>query len=348
MGREEETQAALDRALAENRRLRAEVEQLKEALAGHSAPAPESASNDSGAVLCLPSASGIDAVTAPVDKTAKVAFFRSLFRGREDVYAERWRMKDGNWGYRPAGRKNWEAVLASKPEDRSKVDRQTRTLYPLTDEVIRLHLSGKKTVGIYPLLSDETCWLLAADFDKATWQEDALAFVATSKRLGLSAYLERSRSGNGGHVWIFFERPLPAAFARKVGCAILTQTMEQRHHLGLDSYDRFFPNQDTMPKGGFGNLIALPLQWMPRQDGNSLFVDDSLRPYPDQWQLLASVRRVPADQVDWIVNDATRRGQVLGVRASISDAYFEEEPWTLPPSRKKNGDADSRAVPEVN
>src|ERR1017187_8886472 len=270
MRRAEETQAALDRALAENRRLRAEVEQLKDALAGHSAPAPESASNDSGAlaghsapapesasndsgaVLCLPSASGIDAVTAPVDKTAKVAFFRSLFRGREDVYAERWRMKDGNWGYRPAGRKNWEAVLASKPEDRRKVDRQTRTLYPLTDEVIRLHLSGKKTVGIYPLLSDETCWLLAADFDKATWQEDALAFVATSKRLGLSAYLERSRSGNGGHVWIFFECPLPAAFVRKVGCAILTQTMEQRHHLGLDSYDRFFPNQDTMPKGGFG------------------------------------------------------------------------------------------------
>jgi superfamily II DNA or RNA helicase len=335
MRREEETQAALDRALVENRRLRAEVEQLKDALAGHSAPAPESASNDSGAVLCLPSASGIGEATAPADKGTKVAFFRSLFRGREDVYAERWRMKDGNWGYRPAGRKNWEAVLASKPEDRSKVDRQTRTLYPLTDEVIRLHLSGKKTVGIYPLLSDETCWLLAADFDKATWQEDALAFVATSKRLGLSAYLERSRSGNGGHVWTFFERPLPAALARKVGCAILTQTMEQRHHLGLDSYDRFFPNQDTMPKGGFGNLIALPLQWMPRQDGNSLFVDDSLRPYPDQWQLLASVRRVAADQVDWIVNDATRRGQVLGVRASISDAYFEEEPWTLPPSRKR-------------
>jgi hypothetical protein len=104
--------------------------------------------------------------------------------------------KDGKWGYRPAGLKNWEAVLASKPEDRRKVDRQTRTLYPLTDEVIRLHLSGKKTVGIYPLLLDETCWLLAADFDKATWREDVLAFVATSRRLGVSAYLERSRSGN--------------------------------------------------------------------------------------------------------------------------------------------------------
>jgi superfamily II DNA or RNA helicase len=103
----------------------------------------------------------------------------------------------------------------------------------------------------------------------------------------------------------------------------------------LDSYDRFFPNQDTLPKGGFGNLIALPLQWMPRQEDKSVFVDDSLCPYPDQWQLLTSVRRVPADQVDWIVNDAARRGQVLGVSAAISDAYSEEEPWTLPPSRKK-------------
>src|ERR1035441_10576709 len=335
MRREDGTQAALEAALAENKRLRAEIEQLKGALAGHSPLAPEVASSDSGAVPSPPTTFGIGDFAAPADKAAKVALFRSLFRGREDVYAERWRMKNGDWGYRPAGLKNWEAVLASKPEDRRKVDRQTRTLYPLTDEVIRLHLSGKKTVGIYPLLLDETCWLLAADFDKATWREDALAFVATSRRLGLSAYLERSRSGNGGHVWIFFERPLLAAMARKVGCAILTQTMEARHHLGLDSYDRFFPNQDTLPKGGFGNLIALPLQWMPRQEDKSVFVDDSLCPYPDQWQLLASVRRVPADQVDWIVNDATRRGQVLGVRASVSEAYSEEEPWTLPPSRKR-------------
>jgi superfamily II DNA or RNA helicase len=332
---DKETQAALEAALLENRRLRAEVERLRDELAGCLTPAPESASRDPGSIPSPPSASGIGDVAAPADKAAKVCLFRSLFRGREDVYAERWRMKDGNWGYRPACRKNWEAVLASKPEDRVKVDWETRALYPLTDEVIRLHLSGKKTVGVYPLLLDETCWLLAADFDKTTWQEDSLAFVATARQLGLSTYLERSRSGNGGHVWIFFESPCPAVMARKVGCAILTRTMEGRHHLGLDSYDRFFPNQDTMPTGGFGNLIALPLQWMPRQDGNSLFVDESLRPYPDQWQLLASVRRVQADQVDWIVNDAARRGQVLGVRRSVLDAYSEEEPWTLLPSKKR-------------
>src|SRR6266850_672592 len=142
---------------------------------------------------------------------------RSLFRGREDVYAERWRMKDGTWGYRPAGKKDWQAVLASRPKDQKKVDRETRTLYAVTDEVIRQHLQGKKTIGIYPLLVDETCWLLAADFDKKTWQEDSLAFLATCQSARIPAYLERSRSGNGGHVWIFFEVPISAVLARKMG-----------------------------------------------------------------------------------------------------------------------------------
>jgi superfamily II DNA or RNA helicase len=177
---------------------------------------------------------------------------------------------------------------------------------------------------------------LAADFDKKTWEEDSLAFIVTCQRAGVHAYLERSRSGNGGHVWIFFEGPVPAVLARKMGCSLLTQTMERRHQVGLDSYDRFFPNQDTLPKGGFGNLIALPLQWMPRQNGNSLFVDDDLHSYPDQWQFLLSIRRVGADQVEWIVNDATRRGQVMGVKFSITDDDAEgAAPWTLLPSRKK-------------
>ena len=145
MRREEETQAALEAALADNKRLRAEIEQLKDALTGHSAPVPESASGDSRAVRCRPSAE-ISEVTPPADKAAKVALFRSLFRGREDVYAERWRMKDGKWGYRPAGRKNWDAVLASEPEDRKKVDRQTRTLY-------EKRLRGYRAIG-YELESE--------------------------------------------------------------------------------------------------------------------------------------------------------------------------------------------------
>jgi TOTE conflict system, Archaeo-Eukaryotic Primase domain/Type III restriction enzyme, res subunit/Helicase conserved C-terminal domain len=169
----------------------------------HYARAPQSSSE-----RYLPAPSDISQVGTLSDNPAKVALFRSLFRGREDVYAERWRMKDGTWAYRPAGKKDWQAVLASRPEDHKKVDRETRTLYAVTDEVIRQHLTGKKTIGIYPLCVDETCWLLAVDFDKAAWQEDSLAFLATCKRAGIPAYLERSRSGNGGHVWIFFEVPI--------------------------------------------------------------------------------------------------------------------------------------------
>jgi hypothetical protein len=244
--------ARLERALAEGQRLREEVGQLKAILAQHSIPFHELKASQSISERCLPAPSDIAQVGTLSDNQAKIALFRSLFRGREDVYAERWRTKDGTWAYRPAGKKDWQAVLASRPEEHKKVDRQTRTLYAITDEVIRQHLTGKKTIGIYPLLVDETCWLLAADFDKKTWQEDSLAFLATCNSTGIPAYLERSRSGDGGHVWIFFGSPVPAVLSRKMGCALLTRTMERRHHLGLDSYDRFFPNQDTLPKGGFG------------------------------------------------------------------------------------------------
>src|SRR5580693_8919921 len=119
--------------------------------------------------------------------------------------------------------------------------------------------------------------------------KDATAFLAVCRELNVPAVLERSRSGNGGHVWIFFDRAIPATTARKLGCAILTRAMESRHQLGLDSYDRFFPNHDTMPKGGLGNLIALPLQRAPRKQDNSVFIDPDFHPYPDQWQLLSTI-----------------------------------------------------------
>jgi hypothetical protein len=249
MQNERDLQARLEGALAEGQRLREEVRRLKAILAQHSIPLDESLAPKASSERCLPAQSDVAKVGTLSNNQAKLTLFRSLFRGREDVYAERWRTKEGTWAYRPSGKKDWQAILASRPEEHKKVDRQTRTLYAITDEVVRQHLTGKKTIGVYPLLPDETCWFLAGDFDKKTWEEDALAFVATCQRAGVPAYLERSRSGNGGHVWIFFDRPLPAVLARKMGCALLTQTMERRHHLGLDSYDRFFPNQDTMPKG---------------------------------------------------------------------------------------------------
>ncbi len=267
-----------------------------------------------------PAAQPAVAKSAPVlTPDEKVELFRELFRGREDVHAVRWESPDGRKGYSPKSERDWKAYYAAKREDRRRVDKETRKYLPLTDEVIRAHLKGEITVGVYPLLLDETCWFLAADFDKKTWQEDAAAFLATCRDWDVPAALERSRSGEGGHFWIFFDRAISAVVARKLGCALLTRTMERRHQIGLDSYDRFFPNQDTMPKGGFGNLIALPLQKTPREVGNSVFVDDGIVPYPDQWAFLSSVRRMSSAAAESLVSEVQRRGDLIGVRISATE-----------------------------
>lgn len=316
----------------ENIRLREENARLRRLLAVHSIPIPQfPAANPPQTKPVEP--------PPPVDKEERarqrVALFRSLFRGREDVYARRWENADGRHGYMPAAVKDWKAINKSRPEDRKKVDQKTRKFLPLTDAVIEDHLLGKETVGVYALLPDETCWFLAADFDKTTWEYDSLAFLETCQELNVPAALERSRSGKGGHIWIFFERALPAITARKLGCVLLTRTMERRHQVGLDSYDRFFPNQDTMPKGGFGNLIALPLQRAPRKQDNSVFIDHDFHPHPDQWQFLSTIRRMPVDAAEEIVAEAQRKGDLVGVRMSITDDEEAQDPWTLPPSRKR-------------
>jgi len=198
----------------------------------------------------------------------------------------------------------------------------------------RDHQGQAFVAGVYPLLLDETCYFLAVDFDKAGWQTDALAFLHGCRRLGLVAALERSRSGRGAHVWLFFEDAVPAALARRLGSHLLTEAMEDRPDIGLDSYDRLFPNQDTMPQGGFGNLIALPLQKGPRDEGNSVFVDDDLMPWADQWAFLATVGKTTRSDAERIVRDAEHRGRVLGVRLPPQDDG-EDEPWTAPPSRTR-------------
>ena len=321
----------LQSALAEVQRLREENIRLRCLLQEHGIQIP-----------AVQSATGIPVTTSALlsahilvlKAEQQIALFRSLFHGRDDLYAVRWESADGRCGYMPKADRDWKAYLRAKDGDRKKVDRQTRKFRPLTDKVVRGHLIGDHTVGIYPLLHDETCRLLAVDFDKKTWQKDATAFLAVCCELNVPAALERSRSGNGGHVWIFFDQAIPATTARKLGCAILTRAMESRHQLGLDSYDRFFPNQDTMPKGGLGNLIALPLQKLPRADGNSVFVDTEFRPYGDQWTFLASMKRMSIPAAEAVVLEAQRRGDLVGVR--ISSAEDEgQDPWTLPPSRKR-------------
>ena len=198
--------------------------------------------------------------------SAKIELFASLFRGRTDVYPLRFvSKKTGRAGYSPACANEWVRGICEKPRIKC-ADCPNRSFIPMNDAAIRKHLSGRDdqgrefVMGVYPMLLDETCHFLAADFDGENWQADASAFIETCRQLGLPAALERSRSGNGGHVWLFFEEAISACLARKLGAHILTETMERRPEIGLGSYDRFFPNQDTLPKGGFGNLIALPLQ----------------------------------------------------------------------------------------
>lgn len=316
----------------ENRALRAEIRRLRKILAANGLPFASELANASE-----PGPQTTHSQQENYKERAKqrIALFRSLFHGREDVYARRWTGADGRSGYSPAALVDWDAIRSSKPEDRKKVARSTRTFLPLTDAAIESHLLGKETLGVYPLLSDETCWFLAVDFDKKSWQDDAHAFLGTCGEMGISAALERSRSGNGGHIWIFFEQPLPAVIARKMGCAILTRTMDRRHQLGLDSYDRLFPNQDTMPKGGFGNLIALPLQFSPRKQGNSVFLDADFTPYADQWGYLSSVQKVSVATATKIVSEAQGKGDLIGVRTSPCEDDEGQDPWTLPPSRRR-------------
>jgi hypothetical protein len=286
----------------------------------------------------------MDLISGSVDQRssseAKIALFRSLFRGRDDVYPRRFESrKTGRAGYAPACANEWVRGVCEKPRIKC-AECPNRRFLPVTDDVIRWHLSGADAegqpfvAGVYPLLQDETCFFLAVDFDNASWRDDAAVFLETCRDLNLPAALERSRSGRGAHVWFFFDEAIPAALARRPGSHVLTETMERRPDIGLDSYDRLFPNQDTLPHGGFGNLIALPLQRAACKQDNTVFVDGAFVPWPDQWSFLASVRKIGRPQVEELAADAERRGRILGVRLPPSDEGGTE-PWTAPPSRRR-------------
>ena len=267
---------------------------------------------------------------------AKIALFRSLFHGREDVYPQRFESrKTGRAGYSPACGNEWVRGICEKPRIKCSECPHQHFL-PVTDEVIRWHLCGQDdkgrefVMGVYPMLRDETCFFLAADFDKATWQQDAGAFLETCRQMSVPAALERSRSGNGGHVWFFFNEAVPAALARKLGTHILTKTMECRPEVGLDSYDRLFPSQDTLPVGGFGNLIALPLQKRFRELGNSVFLDERFVPHSDQWKFLSLIRRIRRQEVEEIIHRADIKGQIISVRLAPESEEDEDTPWKRP------------------
>ena len=278
-------------------------------------------------------AAGIHMRSTPEEK---IRLFRSLFRGREDVFARRWySIQKKKGGYAPVCANEWRYGVCIKPKGKcSKCE--NRVLVPLDDSIIYKHLSGKDAngqdvIGLYPILADDTCYFLAIDFDDGAWQENVSAVRSVCGEWGIPCRVERSRSGEGAHLWVFFENAIPCATARKLGSALLTAAMEREGKLKLDAYDRMFPCQDTLPNGGFGNLIALPLQGQARKKGNSLFMDEMLQPYPDQWAYLSTVRKLGTEDVDALIK-VHSHGDALGnlcVVESISKPWEKQKKAAL-------------------
>jgi hypothetical protein len=254
----------------------------------------------------------------------KIKLFMSLFRGREDVYAKRWEnAKKGTAGYSPACSNEWKPGICQKGTIRC-YNCNHKDYKVLDEKAIYNHLRGDFVVGIYPMLPEESCYFLAIDFDGGEWQKDISVLRKVCLDLKIPLAVERSRSGKGAHAWFFFETSIVAATARKFGSALLTYSMTKRHEIAFKSYDRLFPNQDTMPKGGLGNLIALPLQKNARNNNNSVFINNNFEPFEDQWAFLASIQKLSEDDVEMLTSKLWN-GNELGVLRK--DEEEDQKSW---------------------
>lgn len=318
----EDIQGKYDKLLNEYNALRVENEELKSILQQHGIAYPK---EDLFSNQKFP--------TVKLSLGEKITLFRSYFKGRDDVFARRWFSKTTEKsGYQPVCINEWRREICDKKKYKC-AECPNRNFASLTDQDCYRHLEGKDengcdVIGLYAILPDNKCTFLCTDFDDKNcthgYKDDVLAFTAICKEWGIPYSIERSRSGNGAHVWIFFEEPLPAYKVRKLGNAILTEATKLNARLDFKSYDRFFPNQDRLPEGGFGNLVALPLQGMARKNGNSVFVDDDFLPYKDQWSYLYQVRRFNEEFVDTLLVQHPQED--LGALSTSS----ESKPWETP------------------
>ena len=258
-----------------------------------------------------------------LNASQKIDVFMKLFRGRQDIYANRWQNKQGRNGYSVSCHNEWQQGKCNKPKIKC-TECAHQAFMILDQQACYDHLAGKHTLGLYPLLEDNRCWLLAADFDKSDWKEAVSAFRKACIALNVPYSVERSRSGNGAHIWVFFESPVFAKDARQLGFTLLDKAMEFHAGLSFESYDRLFPNQDVLPVGGFGNLIALPLQKAPRKQGNSVFIDENFIPHFDQWAYLVSIKKLTSKQLEIIVSH--KKDLKLSP---------DREPWTLNFAKKQ-------------
>ena len=273
----------------------------------------------------------VPTITLSIDE--RIRLFQSLFKGREDVFARRWFSKTtGKSGYQPVCINEWKQGICDKKKYRCVIC-PNRNFAPLTTQDMYRHLEGKDeyccdVVGLYAIMQDNNCAFLCADFDdkncKYGYKEDVLAYVGVCREWLIPYAIERSRSGNGAHVWIFFEAPLPASKARRLGNAILTEAMTRNGQMSFNSYDRFFPNQDYLPEGGFGNLVALPLQGQARRKENSVFVDNDFLVYKDQWAFLYNLKKIQESTIDQLLR--LHYQEELG-KLSMSS---ESKPWVTP------------------